>query len=76
MGPQQPACIPAAAGLLLWARRAGDIGRLLQHGGGQWHVVSVRRPLNIQTCLLKGVGYSSARNGGVTAGSSANAIDQ
>jgi len=45
---------PAVAGLLLWARLAGDIDRLL-HGRrsaaaagecGQCHVVSVRRKLN------------------------------
>ena len=36
---------PAAAGLLLWARRAGDVDRLLQQqrAAGQCHVVSVRR---------------------------------
>jgi len=38
---------PAAAGLLLWARWAGDIGRSLQQRRaagkcGQCHVVSVR----------------------------------
>jgi len=36
---------PAAAGLLLCARRAGDVDRLLQQqrAAGQCHVVSVRR---------------------------------
>jgi len=45
---------PAAAGLLLWARQAGDISRLLHGwrsaaaagGCGQCHFVSVRRMLN------------------------------
>jgi len=44
---------PAAAGLLLWARRAGDIDRLLQQRRApgksvQCHVVSVRRRLKTQ----------------------------
>jgi len=39
---------PTAAGLLLWARRAGDIDRMLQQRrvAGEWgqcHVVSVQR---------------------------------
>jgi len=47
---------PAAVGLLLWARQAGDIDRLLTAGAlqqrhaagecGQYHVVSVCRKLN------------------------------
>ena len=44
----------AAAGLLLWARRAGDVDLLLQQRQ-QWHVVSVRRRLIVSTDLL---GYS------------------
>ena len=40
---------PAAAGLLLWARREGDIDRLLQHAAGdcgQCHIFSMHRQLN------------------------------
>jgi len=45
-------------GLLLWARRAGDIERLVQQRRaagecGQWHVVSVRTVGSwTQSCLI------------------------
>ena len=51
---------PAAAGLLLWARRAGDVDRLL-HGRrsaaaagecGQCRVVGVRRKLSARGLVL------------------------
>jgi len=46
VGPSVPARTnsskPAAAGLLLWARPAGDIDQLLAGECGQCHAVSVR----------------------------------
>jgi len=50
------------AGLLLWARRVGDVDRLL-HGRrrrskcGQWHVCSGRRKL--KTVWWQGVGATA-----------------
>jgi len=55
---------PAAAGLLLWARRPEDVDRLLPGAQqqrlaagkcGQCHVVSIRRKLNTDLFILLNV---------------------